>query len=163
MLNHLDQKSIEELNKRIKKEYGLIGVLVLLIIIDFIVVFVFQKRSTMHIFLIVGSLTLFVCLFFISLVFFSLIKPNKYYLNLIKKAQNRLVKKTGVVLEKKEIIFREQIEFQKYLVQFDQNKSQIIVENSNPINLLINKTYDFYIYDSHALRIDEVEYETKAN
>ncbi len=163
MLNHLDQKNIDELKKSIKKEYGFIFALLILIVIDFVMVFCFQKRSTMYIFLILGSLVLFICLSLISLVHFSLIKPNRYYLNLINKAKSHATKKTGIVLEKSETIFREQIEFQKYLIQFDQDKVQVLVENSKPVNLEINSSYTFYVCDSIALRIDEVNYETKTD
>ena len=144
VVNLLEKKNIERLQKQLIKHYLLVLLLSSFIVVDFLVGFIFQRRETQTIFILCCSLVLWVCLSLILFLVFVFVSPEKKYLKMLLNAEKRQATfLEGVVVNELPGSYEDGFRVRKYNFQTATNKKPIIIkiEASQRPNLEINKKY----------------------
>lgn len=149
-------EEIDAIKKRLQKQYLIVSFLGMLIALTMILTLVFQTRDTQTLFIIVGSIVLWLLVTTIWFIIFSFIKPEKKWLKVVQKAKTGGLKEvtcriTGDLSKS----FEDGFFVHRYETQGESGTLILKVEDSLDFNLEVGKIYKLKINSRFVFGVEE--------
>ncbi|MCH5180954.1 MAG: hypothetical protein J1F32_07050 [Erysipelotrichales bacterium] len=149
-------EEINAIKKRLKKQYLIVGVLGVFIVLTIVLTLLLQTRDTQTLFIIGGSIVLWLLVVTIWFMIFSFIKPEKKWLKVVQKAQTSGLKE--IICQIKEDLsksFEDGFFVRRYETQSEAGILILKVEDSLDFNLEVGKIYKLRINSRFVFGVEE--------
>ena len=149
-------EEIDAIKKQLKRQYLIVGVLGAFIVLIIVLTLFLQTRDTQTLFIIGGSIVLWLLVTTIWFMIFSFIKPEKKWLKVVQKAETSELKE--IICQIKEDLsksFEDGFFVHRYETQGESGTLILKVEDSLGFNLEVGKLYKLKINSRFVFGVEE--------